>query len=330
MIDLRFLLVLAGAAGAASLQGRLGESNAERRANDFRYTPDPRVIRVVAGAHRSTVADVLWLRTLPDMARPFNDREMKKRWIGGATDVITDLEPTFGTVYSFGAAHLNIVDKNPEAAIALLQKGIAMNPDSAGLYIALAMVYFEYKHDRDKTMEYLDVASRLPGVDTLSLAMLAAMRVEGRDDLVALYYWSKALEDAPNRKIRVFTEYDLWRTKGLIAGRASREFKELHGRSPASPEELRDPKLMDPRVFDLVLGGLALDAEGRPHYARMDEVELERLVYLAEDYVAGFREGEGRIPNAAEFATGFGALPPAPPGQKWVYAQGKLSLVVTK
>lgn len=326
-MDPRLLLVLGGVAGAAALQAPLGEANAARRANDFRYTPDPRVMRVVAGAHRSTFADMLWLRALPDMARPFNDRALKKRWIAGATEVITDLEPSFFTVYAFGSAHLNIVDKNPEEAIKLLTKGIERNPDSAGLHVALAMVHYEFRRDKAKAIELLEKASTMPGIDSLSLAMLASLKVDERDDFTALAVWARNLEQAPNRRARIVCEYEIWRTKKLIADRAIREFKAKRGRAPATPAELRDLGLIDAKAVDLVLDGLEIDAEGYAHYPRLVELDREKVVLQAVDVIAAFEGGEGRLPTEEEFLRSFGKLPDPGPGKKWVYASGKLSLV---
>jgi tetratricopeptide (TPR) repeat protein len=333
MMDPRVLLVAGGIAGAAALQGPIGDANAVRRANDFRYTPDPAVMKVVAGAHKSTLADVLWLRALPDMSRPFNDKALKKRWLEGASGVVTDLEPTFGTVYLYGAAHLNIVDKNPDAAIALLTKGIQRNPQSAGLHVQLAMVYFEYKKDRAKTIELLEMASSMPDMDTLSMAMLAAMKVDSRDDFVAIAYWAKALEDAHDPKSRDLCEYELWRTKLLIATRAARDFEKAHGAKPKTPADLRDEKLMSPQVFDVVLDGLVLDAAGHPSYGEkmsvlVRRVRIRQAVDVTAVLVDGFREeGAERLPTEKEFLAAFGDLPAPPPGQKWVYRDGKLSLV---
>lgn len=324
----RILLVAAaGIAGAAALQGTVGAENAARRANDFRYTPDPRVMRVLAGGDRSACADTLWLSALPDMARPFEDRALKKRWIAGATDVITDLEPTFGTVYGYGAAHLSLVDRNADAAIALLSKGIANNPDSAGLYVALAMAYYEFKKDRTKTVELLEKASVLPGIDSLSLAMLASLKVDGRDDFTALAVWAKQLDQAPNAKVRTVCEYELWRTKSMIAGRASREFAAAHGRPPANAGELRDPKLISATALDVVLEGLTLDAQGHPHYEHLDELDRAQVVIKAERYVAGLASYFGRLPTSEEFFKQFGDLPDPGPGHEWRYADGRLSLV---
>ena len=334
-MDPRLLIVVGGIAGAAALQGPIGETNADRRANDFRYTPDPAVMLVVAGAHKSTLADLLWLRALPDMSRPFNDRALKKRWLKGATDVVTDLEPSFGTAYAFGAAHLNIVDRNPDAAIELLAKGIERNPDSAGLYVQLAMVYFEYKKDRRKTIELLEKASTMPGIDSLSLAMLASMKVDAHDDLMAIACWAKALEDAPGAKARTICEFELWRTKALIANRAHRDFAKAHPERlkdgeydpPLTAADVRDPTLMSESVFDIVLDGLEYDAKGGARYEKLTDLERSVRISQAADYVAAFVEGEGRIPTEAEFNHLFGALPTPPKGQRWNYSNGKLSLV---
>jgi len=326
-MDPRLFIVLGGMAGAAALQGGLGEANAVRRMNDFRYSPDPRVMKVVAGAHRSTMADLVWLRALPDMSRPFKDRAFKKRWLAAATEAVTDLEPSFGTVYAFGAAHLTLNDRNPDAAIKLLTKGIEKNPDSAGLHVALAMVYYEFKKDRQKTIELLDKASTMPDIDSISLAMLAAMKVDAHDDFVAIAYWARTLEQAPNAKARAVCEYELWRTKRLIANRASRDFQAAHDKAPPkSADDVRDPKLIDPKVFDIVLTDLVFDAKGVATYPNFIELERRVRLFQAVDYVAAFREGEGRAPTEEEFFRNFGDLPDPPTGKTWKYADGTLSL----
>jgi hypothetical protein len=326
-MDPRLVLIVAGLAGAAALQGPLGEANARRRENDFRYTPDARIVKLVAGGDRSVVADAMWLQAMPDFARPFSDRKLKKRWLAGVTDVVVDLEPSFGTVYRYGAAYLTLVDKDADAAVRLLEKGVANNPDSAGMLVELAMVHHMFRHDRVKTMEALEKAATKPDIDNLSLAMLAAMKVDERDDLVAIGYWAKTYDEAPNAKVRAIAEHDLWFTKKHIADRALRDFEKEHKRKATSVEEIRDPKLMDPKVFDLVFDGLELDANGRATYAKLADLERALRIVQTENYVASFLEGEGRLPTEKEFFDNFGALPPPPTGKKWRFADGKLSLV---
>jgi hypothetical protein len=166
----------------------------------------------------------------------------------------------------------------------------------------------------------------MPDIDSLSLAMLASMKVDARDDFMAIAYWARTLETAPNAKTRAVCEWELWRTKKLVAGRAAREFEKANGRPPTYAEELRDAKLMDPKVFDVVLPELEFDARGAPTYARAVELELTIRLDQAEKYVAAFREGEGRAPTSEEFFRDFGSLPDPPAGKRWKFEDGKLSL----
>jgi hypothetical protein len=154
------------------------------------------------------------------------------------------------------------------------------------------------------------------------------LRVDAHDDFVAVTYWLSALKDAPNAKIRAVCECSLWRTKKNIAGRASRDYQAAHGKTPPkSAQDLRDPKLMSPSVYDYVLDGLELDAAGVPHYAKLAELERVLVTFRAEDYCAQFREDNGRPPTEKEFYDGFGKPPPTPKGKRWKFADSKLSLV---
>ena len=102
-------------------------------------------------------------------------------------------------------------------------------------------------------------------------------------------------------------------------------FEKAHGKPPSSPGDLREPKLMDPGVVDIVLDGLDLQG-GRPHYARMDELDRTQKMLYAQDWCAGFRDENGRWPTEDEFHRLFGKLPLPPEGQEWRYEDGKLSL----
>lgn len=330
MWDARPLVVVAGIAAIAWLQGTAGDANSLRRRSDFRYTPDPRVIRVVAGAHRSTTADLLWLRTMPDLGRDFADVELKTRWIDNSLAAITDLEPSFMTVYDFGQAYLTHLDKRTKGAadraIALLQKGIDKNPDVAGLRIRQAMIWFLEKKDRAKTIEVLQAASTLPDFDSLSAGMLTGLLAHDRADVLALAYFARLMEQSSGEMHRV-AELNLWRVKAAIARRATIDFKAAHGRPPAKPSDLADPKLIERDAIELVLQGLEIDAAGVPRYARAIEMENEEIIVQADRWARQFRDESGHWPTLDDFkSSGFG-LPAPPEGQTWQVVEGKLSSV---
>jgi hypothetical protein len=328
-MDLRPFVVVAGVAAAAWLQGPAGENNAQRRRTDFRYTPDPRVIRVAAGAHRSTTADLIWLRTLPDMSREFSDVEHKARWIDNALTSITDLEPTFGTVYDFGQAYLTLLDKriggNAERAIALLEKGVRAMPGSAGLRVRLAMIWYLERKDREKTVEILLEASKLADFDTLSASMLSALLAGKREDIVALGNWAELMESG-SPEVKRIAERNLWATKAEIARRAAREFEQKNGRRPAAPDDIANATYVQAEVVPLVREGLEIDSGGVPRYPRGQELELEANAQQATVWCRTFRDERGRWPTVEEIHDIL-RLPRAPAGRKWQVVDGVVSLV---
>jgi hypothetical protein len=331
-MDPRLAAVVVGLLGAVALQPTLGESNAERRRSDFRYTPDPRVARIVAGGHRSSAADLLWLRALPDMSREFSDLGLKKRWLEGVFHVATELDPMFFRVYLWGSDYLALIDRDDDAATRLLERGIERNPEVAALHTKLAMEHWKrYERTRDpaeraRAHERLRVAAGLPGCDALSLSMLSSLEIEGRDDWLALAHWAQIFEQGTGQ-VRALGERELLGTKRRIAQRAMREFEAREGRPPASPDELRDPTLIEERVIDFVLDGMEVAGPGRARYARLEELEFALAVETAEAWSRAYRDEQGRWPALEQVLHNpWGRMPPPPEGLRYEFESGRLRL----
>lgn len=325
-MDARLLLVVAGMAGVAALQGPLGESNAERRRMAFRYTPDPALVQVVAGEHRSSVADLLWLRALPDMSREFHDTELKERWLWSVLDAVTELEPDWYTPYSYGASYLTVLDQDAESAIRLLRKGVAHDPDNSRLQRDLGMIYLTQLKDEERAWHHLELAAASPNCDLLTKRMVSAHKAEQGDDLVALTYWLLLMEDE-RAGVVAAAERPFEQTKRQIVGRVLREYEERHGERPTSREQLRDSGLLLPEVAAIVLPSVEFDAEGEPRYPRLEWLAVRSAARNAADYVTVYREETGATPDAETFWKSWGAPgKPAPAGHEWRYADGVLEL----
>lgn len=324
---LPFAVLVAGLAGAVALRGPLGEQNAERRRHDFRYTPDPRFVRLAAGAHRSTTADVMWLRTLPDLAKEFSDPKLKARWIDHSLDAITDLEPSFMRVYEFGESYLSILERSSpgaaDRAIALVEKGIRTNPESpdlAGLTVRLAMIHYIEKRDRAKTLELLAKASTMDNFDSLSAGMLSRMRADERDDLVAIRYWAERIENG-SPEIRRVAELHLYRTKAEIVRRAARDFAAESGRRPRTADEFVHGRFVQPEVVGVLLDGLVVDENGAIRYPRADELEREHMVLTVERWARSVHDESGAWPKLEDIER----LPAPPAGRRWRFEEGRLT-----
>ena len=318
---------MAAVGGAVALQSPIGERNAERRADAFRITPDPRTARVLSLGHRSTFADLLWLRALPDLAREFRDVEHKRRWLKSVFDVVPDLEPQWLMVYSYGNTYLGFLNRRYDEALSLLERGVCENPQDAELREELAMAYWMYRRDRERTVATLREAVALPGSSSLARAMLTSLLVEERDDVVALGQWAELL-DHGNAEVKTRATLEYERTKMKIAVRAAREFQERSGRPPAHADDLRDPALMNERVAQIVLEGLEITPNGRPRSARLEELELADVIRGAEAWCRLHKRDYGRWPTLPELLDNpWGKMPPPPEGRRWHLEDGTVSLV---
>jgi hypothetical protein len=306
-MDARLLVVVGAVGVAAWLQGDLGQANAERRRNDFRYTPDRDVARVLSFGHGSTVADSLWLRALPDFAREFEDKPLKERWLNGVFDVVTDLDPTFYTAYHYGATYLSLINREADSAVALLERGVATFDEleqrdgrqyyaATRLRIDLAMAYWMYKRDRAATIRHLEIAVERPDCDFLTRNMLVGLKLQDRDDVLALSY-SAQLLDHQNPQVREKAAEDFEYTKLRIARRTQREFEEQHGRKTESVDELRTAADLDPELAQMVFEHVVLDDDGTLRSPEYDRLKLASTIRSLEMAAEIYRRDLGKWPT---------------------------------
>lgn len=317
-------IIAAGLTGVVLLQPSLGEGNAHRRRNDFRYTPDPTVAKIVAGAHRSTVADLVWLRAMPDLAREFDDLELKKRWLNGVFEVVTELEPTFMTVYFYGSSYLTLLDMNAEDAVALLERGIRLNPEHTPLLVELGMVHWKDRNDREQALVHLRQAAERPDCDGLTLLMLSSIDAQGGSHLAALIPWMQGMERYKDKPVyRDANELYLQRRKRQIVFLALREFEETNGRPATSLDELRwneetGTGFIEKGAGDAVLEGITLGADGSLDHPRYDELNRESAKRDAKDWCHRFLADYGRFPTLEELIEKKQVgLPKLPDGKRW-------------
>jgi hypothetical protein len=319
-------MLLCGAA-AVLLRAPLAEANAARRLPGMRYSPRPKLAKLLSLGHRSTASDLLWLSAIGDLGKDFGDPQRKRRWLDTVFSAITTLEPTFATVYSFGSTYLTMIDPDPDKAIALLELGVANNPGNIKLAIELAMAHYVSKHDRDAAMRVLAGVVRDPRCDSLTVGFYASLLVDRREDFAALAQW-EAWREHPNEVVQDMAELQQERAKRRIAMRAVEEFRQSEGRPPRSRVELRRPGLMAPEVVDVVLDAVWIDTSGRARFPRLEEFELRHSIRAANRWIPQFQSEFGRVPTLDEILSNRGLrLPPPPTGRRYELRDARLELV---
>jgi hypothetical protein len=219
-----------------------------------------------------------------------------------------------------------MIERDKDRAIALLEKGAAANPDDLKVAVELAMAYFEYKQDRAATARILAKVVKDPRCDAITMGFYDSLLVDDRADFAALAQWAPWLGSS-NDEVREGAELFQERAKKRIAFRAFNEFEATRHRKARSPEELRDPKLMAPEVFELVLPAVEIDLTGHLHFAHLDELERRSMLRSATAWSRQFRMDKERLPTLEELQqNGWVRRVPIPPGQHFVIDERSVRL----
>ncbi len=350
MLDPRLLIVGGAIVGAALMQPALGETNADRLRDGLHYTPDPELAGLLSFGHRSTFADTLWLRSLPDISREFNDAEEKERWLAGVLDTVTELEPTFSTVYDYGANYLALLDRRirpqaPHAAravqpITIVQKGISsferLESEDQQAYAGLstllrtlALIHHLDRKDEERALAYLDRCVERPDCDLLTRGMWSTMKSERGGQFVALVHWAELAEHA-NPDIAFHGRLQYARTRQMMARRAWTAFESSAGRPPATIAELRAAGHLDDDVATLVFEDMEI-RDGSLFLASLADLERDAWRRTADEAMHHYRRDKGAWPtldwvldpeNVFLIGRGHPFAPPA--GTVWEIIGGRL------
>jgi len=115
------------------------------------------------------MADVYWIRTIQHYGRDHKNRERRGRFelLQPLLDLTTTLDPQFLIAYRFGAIFLALQPPDgpgrPDQAIALLEKGLARNPDRWQLAHDIAFTHYLYTGDYRAAADWFRRAAAMPG-----------------------------------------------------------------------------------------------------------------------------------------------------------------------
>ncbi len=254
------------------LEGRIVERTPD---GEVGVLPDGDVLRVLSLGYERAVADLFWIRTVYYVG---DENSSSAQWPAAErlADLVTDIDPQFDTAYVVMASVLNGLRKDPDAAIRLLEKGVA-NSDYWRIHFLLGFQYFMEKGEHTLGAKHLERAFALGGPPYLQF-LVSRLYSHAGDPTTAMQFIAARLQNEETPEIRAQLQkryFDIWinRDLGQIDA-AIAAFRAEKGREPKSVAELvasgalanepRDPK-----------GGSYAIADGR---ARTDlEYEVMKL-----------------------------------------------------
>ncbi|MDE2179588.1 MAG: hypothetical protein KGJ40_01920 [candidate division NC10 bacterium] len=206
-------LLVASLLGSILLAGLLDRRGARATAGSERlYLPDARYVKPLLIGFNGAAADLLWIRIVQYTGGHFQG---DKRYpdLAKALDLATSLDPHFIEPYQYGALFLQILAKDPDAAVALLEKGAAANPDRWELPHDLGRYYFLEAHDDAKALWWWERANKLPGRPHYLPRFVARLYARTGHTATALELWTELYRTAPNEHFREIARQEIERLK---------------------------------------------------------------------------------------------------------------------
>ncbi|HEX7125498.1 MAG TPA: hypothetical protein VF406_06920 [Thermodesulfobacteriota bacterium] len=235
-------LALAAVVGAVAALVRLDQVRPRATAGDgVRYLALAREARPVLLGYEALAADVVWLQAIQYMA----DRYRRGDDLAGLydfLDAVTELDPKYAHVYEHGSTALVAIDRRPDEAVRLLEKGYAALPDDWRVPYMLAYTHLFYYQDYATAARYLEDAAARFGRPTYMTALAARLHAQAGSSEAALAFLDRmrrqttdatARQGIEERMAEVIVDRDL----KVIAAAVAR-FRETRRRVPETVGEL--------------------------------------------------------------------------------------------
>jgi hypothetical protein len=163
------------------------------------YVRSPEVLKRIALGFDALAADVYWIRAIQhyggDRLNP--GRARRYELLYPLLDITTSLDPYFNIPYRFGAIFLAEPypggPGRPDQAIALLRKGLAVQPAKWQYYHDIAFVHYWALRDPVAAATWFRRAGEQPGAPNWLMPVAAAMLTQGSDRTSARFLWQQML-----------------------------------------------------------------------------------------------------------------------------------------
>jgi tetratricopeptide (TPR) repeat protein len=222
------LVIVAGLMAAAMVTRWNDEHNRDLQpqfAEEPLYLNAPAMKRLTL-AFNGVAADWFWLRSLQYVGRKIvnfedthagnfnltNLSSLDLRLLPSLLRMTTTLDPQFLEPYYYGAFILP--DLDPNEAVALLNHGIAANPDKWRLYQHLGYVYWQ-RGDFQEASDVYAAGARIPGAPPWMLAMSARMKAEGGAGAAAREMYIHLAEASDDPTVKEMVEKQLMRLDSI-------------------------------------------------------------------------------------------------------------------
>jgi hypothetical protein len=193
------ILALVCAIGVQVLRDRLYSREASE-VEQLLYVRSAAAMQRIALGFDALAADVYWIRAIQHYGggRLGPGRSSRYELLYPLLDLTTTLDPYYRIAYRFGAIFLSERPPGgpgrPDLAIALLQKGMAAQPEKWEYPYDIGFVHYWRYRDYKGAAAWFDRASKQPNAPNWLIPLTAAMLNAGGDRASARLMWQQMLQ----------------------------------------------------------------------------------------------------------------------------------------
>lgn len=230
------------------------------------YVSSGEVMRRATLSYDTLLADVYWIRALQHYGGERQKPPQERRYdlLYPLLDLATTLDSRFTIGYRFGAIFLAEPHPGgagrPDQAIALLEKGVAFNPNKWDYYHDIGFIYYWNLHDYHKAADWFSRGGNLPGAPFWLKSYAAVMLTRGGNREASRAMWSQIGQNQDSPWLRQTSQLRLAQLDALDQIDALQqilaEFTRRTGQTAKSWEQVRASGL---------LRGVPVDPAGTPY-----------------------------------------------------------------
>jgi tetratricopeptide (TPR) repeat protein len=239
----------------------------EATLEEILYLPSGKMLKRMSLGYSNLLADIYWTRAVQYFGNKHEQHSTRYDLLAPLLEITTDLDPHLIPAYQTGSIFLSFPEgaRQPDKAVALLEKGIRENPEYWRLYFTLGFIHYMDRRDYKAAEDAFREGSEVPGALGWMKVMTARMAEHSGDIGTAMALW-KGIYDANTAK-----EVRANAADHLVSLQADADIEELERRVQYFREKTR---ALPSRWSDLVraglLRGIPQDPTGAPYELMAD------------------------------------------------------------
>jgi tetratricopeptide (TPR) repeat protein len=240
----------------------------------------PEQARRLSLGFNAMAADWYWMRTLQYVGSKVTTHKgviqiddlsaLNLKILAPLLENATTLDPQFIAAYEYGAIVLPAVDV--EAAVKLIEKGIAANPNAWRLHSYLGYIYWQRDRFQEASAAYA-AGARIPGAPAWMHTMSAQMATKGGSRETARAIYQNMYRQTNDEQMKKLSLARLLQLQSLDDTDALGGLLDAHrARTGKCPREWRElaPALLRAARFQMDSSAAPLDPSGVPYRIRQD------------------------------------------------------------